>query len=123
VGDRIALADRGRVPGFVSYTAFRTDEDGSTVASMAMAIVIISSADSEGAGANPIVTRAVASASAGPFLVSAMDFAAFLMPAGLLTLQSGVFGAQKELVGLREDVAELRAIVDRKATASADSRP
>jgi hypothetical protein len=58
------------------------------MASMAMAIVIISGADTEGAGANPIVTRAVASASAGPFLVAAMGFAAFLMPAGLVTLQN-----------------------------------
>lgn len=70
------------------------------MAAMAMAIVIISSADTEGAGANPIVTRAVASASAGPFLVSAMGFAAFLMPAGLLTLQSGVFARWTGVVAL-----------------------
>ena len=70
------------------------------IAGMAMAIVIISSADTEGAAANPIVTRAVASASAGPFLVSAMGFAAFLMPAGLLTLQSGVFARWTGVVAL-----------------------
>ena len=70
------------------------------MAGMAMAIVIISGADTEGAGANPIVTRAVASASAGPFLVSAMGFAAFLMPAGLLTLQSGVFARWTGVVAL-----------------------
>jgi hypothetical protein len=34
---------------------------------------------------------AVATASAGPFLVSAMGFAALLMAAGLLTLRTGVF--------------------------------
>ena len=50
------------------------------MAGMVMAIVIISGATTEGADANPIVTRAVASASAGPFLLSAMGFAAFLMP-------------------------------------------
>ena len=61
------------------------------MAGMTMAIVIISSATTEGAEANPVVTRAIASASAGPFLLSAMGFAALLMAAGLLTLRSGVF--------------------------------
>ena len=70
------------------------------MAGMTMAIVIISGADTEGAGANPVVTRAVASASAGPFLVSAMGFAAFLMPAGLLTLRSGVFARWTGVVAL-----------------------
>jgi hypothetical protein len=70
------------------------------MAGMTMAIVIISGADTEGAGANPVVTRAVASASAGPFLVSAMGFAAFLMPAGLLTLRSGVFACWTGVVAL-----------------------
>ena len=44
-----------------------------------MAIVIISARD-RGADANPVVTRAVASASAGPFLLSAMGFAASSWP-------------------------------------------
>lgn len=44
------------------------------ITGMTMAIIIISSADSEGAAANPVVTRAIASASAGPFLVAAMGF-------------------------------------------------
>ena len=70
------------------------------MAGMTMAIVIISGADTEGAGANPVVTRAVASASAGPFLVSAMGFAAFLMPAGLLTLRSGLFARWTGVVAL-----------------------
>ena len=70
------------------------------MAGMTMAIVIISGADAEGAGANPVVTRAVASASAGPFLVSAMGFAAFLMPAGLLTLRTGVFARWTGVVAL-----------------------
>jgi len=61
------------------------------MAGMVMAIVIISSATTEGAEVNPVVTRAIASASAGPFLLSAMGFAAFLMSAGLLTLRTGVF--------------------------------
>ena len=63
--------------------------------------VIISSADTAGADANHVVTRAVASASAGPFLVAAMGFAAFLMPAaGLLTLRSGVFARWTGVVAL-----------------------
>jgi hypothetical protein len=61
------------------------------MAGMTMAIVIIASATTEGADANPVVSRAIASSSAGPFLLSAMGFAAFLMPAGLLTIRSGVF--------------------------------
>jgi hypothetical protein len=58
---------------------------------MATAIVIIAAATSEGADADPVVSRAVTTASAGPFLVSAMGFAALLMAAGLLTLRTGVF--------------------------------
>lgn len=61
------------------------------ITGMVAAIVIIASADSEGATADPVVTRAVASASAGPFMVSAMGFAAFLGAAGLLTLRTGAF--------------------------------
>ena len=67
---------------------------------MATAIVIIASADSEGKAANPVVTRAVASASAGPFLVAAMGFAAFLGSAGLLTLRTGVFARWTGIVAL-----------------------
>ncbi|HJU46766.1 MAG TPA: hypothetical protein VJ689_01430, partial [Gaiellaceae bacterium] len=50
---------------------------------------------------------AVASASAGPFLVSAMGFAAFLVPAGLLTLRSGVFSRWIGVVALVGGVAFL----------------
>jgi hypothetical protein len=72
----------------LARVAFAGAVIGMASMAMAMAIAIISGADMEGAGANPIVTRAVASASAGPFLVAAMGFAAFLMPAGLVTLQN-----------------------------------
>ena len=70
------------------------------MAGMTMAIVVISSATTEGADADPGVTRAIASASAGPFLLSAMGFAAFLLPAGLLTLRSGVFARWIGVVAL-----------------------
>ena len=70
------------------------------MAGMTMAIVMISSATTEGAEANPGVTRAIASASAGPFLLSAMGFAALLMAAGLLTLRSEVFARWTGVVAL-----------------------
>jgi Domain of unknown function (DUF4386) len=70
------------------------------MAGMTMAIVMISSANTAGAEANPAVTRAIASASAGPFLLSAMGFAALLMAAGLLTLRSGVFARWTGVVAL-----------------------
>lgn len=70
------------------------------MAGMTMAIVIISSATTEGGDVNPTVTRAIASASAGPFLLSAMGFAALLMAAGLLTLRSEVFARWTGVVAL-----------------------
>jgi hypothetical protein len=70
------------------------------MAGMAMAIVMIASATTEGADANPVVTRAVATASAGPFLLSAMGFAAFLMAGGLLTLRTGAFARWTGVVAL-----------------------
>ena len=70
------------------------------ITGMVAAIVIIASADSEGATADPVVTRAVASASAGPFLVAAMGFAAFLGAAGLVTLRTGVFARWTGIVAL-----------------------
>jgi succinate dehydrogenase/fumarate reductase cytochrome b subunit len=70
------------------------------MAGMVMAIVIISSATTEGADANPIVTRAIASSSAGPFLLSAMGFAAFLMAGGLVTIRTGVFARWTGIVAL-----------------------
>ena len=79
------------------------------MAGMTMAIVIISSATTEGAEANPGVTRAIASASAGPFLLSAMGFAAYLMPAGVLTLRSGVFARWTGVVALIGSVSFLVA--------------
>jgi len=70
------------------------------IAGMTMAIVMIAAATSEGADADPVVSRAVTTASAGPFLVAAMGFAALLMAAGLLTLRSGVFARWTGVVAL-----------------------
>jgi hypothetical protein len=88
----------GRGSAQLARTAFAGAISG--IAGMTMAIVIIASATSEGADADPVVTRAVATASAGPFLVSAMGFAALLMAAGLLTLHTGVFARWTGFVAL-----------------------
>jgi hypothetical protein len=76
-------------------------------AGIATAIVIVASATSEGADADPIVTRAVASTSAGPYLVAAMGFAALLAAAGLVTLRSGVLPRWTGIVALVGAVAFL----------------
>jgi hypothetical protein len=77
-------------------------------AAIATAIVMVAAATSEGADADPIVTRAVAgAASAGPYLVAAMGFAALLGAAGLLTLRSGVFPRWTGIVALVGAVAFL----------------
>ncbi len=70
------------------------------IVAMTMAFVTLAAASSEGADANPVVSRAVTTASAGPFLVAAMGFAAFLMAAGVLTLRSGVFARWTGIVAL-----------------------
>jgi len=88
----------GRGSAQLARTAFAGAITG--IAGMSIAIVIIASATSEGADADPVVTRAVATASAGPFLVSAMGFAALLMSAGLLTLRTGVFARWTGFVAL-----------------------
>src|SRR5688572_15167419 len=59
------------------------------ITGITMAIVMIAGASAEGADANPVVIRAVASATVGPFLVAAMGFAALLAAAGLSILRSG----------------------------------
>jgi hypothetical protein len=65
-----------------------------------MAIVIIAAAATEGADADPVVSRAVTSAAAGPYFVAAMGFAVMLAAAGLLTLRTGVFARWTGIVAL-----------------------
>jgi len=48
------------------------------ITGITMAVVIIAGATAEGADANPLVSKAVATVSVGPFLVAAMGFAALL---------------------------------------------
>ncbi len=70
------------------------------MAGMTMAIVMTAGATTEGADSNPVVSRAVMTASGGPFLLSAMGFAAFLLAAGLFTLRTGVFARWTGVVAL-----------------------
>jgi len=77
-------------------------------ASLAMAIVMVGAATSEGAEADPVVSRAVAgAATAGPYMVAAMGFAALLGSAGLLTLRTGVFSRWTGIVALIGAIAFL----------------
>jgi hypothetical protein len=91
------------------------------MAAMTMAIVIISSATTEGADASPTVARAMASTSAGPFLLSAVGFAAFLLSAGLLTLRSEVFARWTGVVALIGAVSFLVAFATVLAGLGEDS--
>lgn len=77
------------------------------ITGITMAVVMIAGASAEGADADPVVVRAVASATVGPFLVAAMGFAALLAAAGLLLLRSGVFARWIGIVALLGAVAFL----------------
>jgi hypothetical protein len=70
------------------------------IVGMTTSFVAIAAASSEGANANPVVSRAVTTAATGPFLVAAVGFAAFLMATGVVTLRSGVFSRWTGIVAL-----------------------
>jgi hypothetical protein len=70
------------------------------MAGIAAASVMLAAASSNGSDVDPVVSKAVATASGGPFLVAAMGFAAFLMAAGLLTLRTGAFARWTAIVAL-----------------------
>ena len=92
----------GRASPQLARVAFAGAVTG--MAGMTTAIVMIAGATTEGADADPVVSRAVTTASGGPFLLSAMGFSAFLMAAGILTLRTGVsarWTAIVALIGLR----------------------
>jgi hypothetical protein len=61
------------------------------IVGIVMAIVMIGAASLHGSDSNPVVSRAVIDATAGPFLLASMGFAALLGAAGLLTLRTRVF--------------------------------
>ena len=70
------------------------------VTGITTAVIIIAGATAPGAEADPVVSKAVASTTVGPFLVGAMGFAASLTAAGLLILRSGVFARWIAVVAL-----------------------
>lgn len=74
------------------------------VAGMATASAMLAAASSNGADVDPVVSKAVATASGGPFLIAAMGFAAFLMAAGLLTLRTSLRTLDRDRRGHRRGV-------------------
>jgi succinate dehydrogenase/fumarate reductase cytochrome b subunit len=70
------------------------------VGAMAMALVTMAAASSEGGNVDPTVAKSVTTGAAGPFMVAAMGFAAFLLAAGLVTLRTGVFARWTGMVAL-----------------------
>ncbi len=91
------------------------------MAGMSIAIVMVASATSEGADAHPLVSRAVATATAGPFLVAAMGFAGLLTAAALVTLRTGVFARWTGVVALLGGISFLIAFLTLIAGTGADS--
>ncbi len=91
------------------------------IAGMSIAVVMVASATSEGAGAHPVVSRAVATALAGPFLVAAMGFAAMLVAAGLLTLATGAFARWTGFVALLGGLSFLITFITVIAGTGSDS--
>lgn len=91
----------GSVP--LARVAFAGAVVGAT--GIVMAIVMVGAATSEGANADPLVSRAVATASAGPYMVAAMGFTALLGAAGLLTVRSSGFPRWTGFVALVGAVA------------------
>lgn len=88
---------------------------------IAMAIVMVSAATSEGADADPVVSRAVATASAGPYLVAAMGFAALLGAGGWLIVRGGAFPRWTGIVALVGAVSFVVAFVTVIAGTGKDS--
>ena len=68
--------------------------------SFAIATVTFSGASAEGAQANPVVSRAIATGAVGPFLVAPMGFAAFLGAGGLVALRTGVLPRWTAVIAL-----------------------
>jgi hypothetical protein len=94
-----------RGSGTLGYAAFGGALVG--IAGIGMALVNVASATSAGADADPVAIRAVATASAGSYLVAAMGFAAFLGAVGLSTLRSGSLPRWTGVVALVGAVAFL----------------
>jgi hypothetical protein len=89
-----------RVPGSVQLARVAFAGAVTGITGITMAVIMIAGATAVGGTADPVVIRAVASATVGPFLVAAMGFAALLAAAALLILRSGVFARWVGIVAL-----------------------
>ena len=70
------------------------------IVGITMAFVSIANASAPGDNADPLVSKAVETSTAGPFLVSAAGFSAFLLATGVLTLRTGVLSRWTGFVAL-----------------------
>jgi hypothetical protein len=70
------------------------------VAAMAMALVTMAAASSDGSKVDPVVSKAVATGAAGPYMIAAMGFATFLTAAGIVTLRTGILARWTGIVAL-----------------------
>src|ERR1044071_7220115 len=70
------------------------------IVGITMAFVSIANASAPGANAEPVVSKAVRTSAAGPFLVGAAGFSAFLLATGVLTLRAGVLSRWTGFVAL-----------------------
>jgi hypothetical protein len=91
------------------------------IVGVTMAIVMIGAATAVGADAEPLVSRAVATASAGPYLVAAMGIVTLLGASGLLTLRTGVLARWTGIVALTGAVALLVTFMTLLAGTGEDS--
>jgi hypothetical protein len=72
-----------------------------------VSLVTMAAASSDGANVDPTVAKSVTTGAAGPFMVAAMGFAAFLLAAGLVTLRTGVFARWTGIIAIIGGVSYL----------------
>jgi hypothetical protein len=95
------LADsEARIPGSAQLSRVVHTAALIGMAGMAMALVMMAAAGSDGAKVDPAVTKAVTTGAAGPYLIAAMGFSVFLTAAGLATLRTGVLARWTGIVAL-----------------------
>ena len=70
------------------------------MAGFAIASITLAAASTNGSDVDPVVSKAVATAAGGPFLLGAMGFAVFLGAVGLLTLRTRAFARWTGIVAL-----------------------
>jgi succinate dehydrogenase/fumarate reductase cytochrome b subunit len=70
------------------------------IVGLTMAFVSIANASAPGAHAETVVSKAVTTSAAGPFLVGAAGLSAFLLATGVLTLRTGVLSRWTGFVAL-----------------------